>query len=190
MLLVCVKTHISTTNMSIYFYNQYLRIQDFPNVLNVSLSTKNKERKINCKTLIANFRSMLLVFVKRYINNTSIYCCNQCLKLLFWVLRFHWKQNLQPLNNKTALWWWNLLWNQPFAYHLDILKAKNMKMAKLVLIKLLLLCKVLNDVPPQNLCSILAGKANLNRCSNRLELHFVRCPETIKCWVKTFSFLM
>ena len=131
-------------------------------------NAKNKERKINCKTLIANFRSVLLVCVKRYIsiNNASIYCCNQYLKLLFWILRIHWKQNLQPLNNKTALWWWNLLWNQPFAYHLDILKAKNMKMAKLVLIKLLLLCKVLNNVP-QNLWSILAGKANLNRCSNR-----------------------
>ena len=64
--------------------------------------------------------------------------------------------------------------------NLDILKAKNMKMAKLVLIKLLLLCKVLNYVS-QNLCSMLAGKANLNRCSNRLEMHFVRCPGTMKC---------
>ena len=132
------------------------------------LNAKNKEKKINCKTLIANFRFVLLVCEKRYIsaNNASIYCCNQYLKLLFWILCIHWKQNLQPLNNKTALWWW-FLWNQPFVSHLDILMAKNMQMAKLVLIKLLLLCKLLNDIL-QNLCSTLAGKANLTRCSNRL----------------------
>ena len=52
------------------------------------LNAKNKERKINCKTLIANFRSVLLVCAKRYVstNNTSTYCCNQYLKLLFWIL--------------------------------------------------------------------------------------------------------
>ena len=33
--------------------------------------------------------------------------------------------------------------------------------------KVPLLCKILNDLL-QNLCSILADKANLNRCSNHL----------------------
>ena len=42
------------------------------------LNAKSKERKINCKTLIANFRFVLLVYVKRYIsaNNASIAAIN------------------------------------------------------------------------------------------------------------------
>ena len=46
----------------------------------------------------------------------------------------------------------------PSVSYLNILMAKNMKMIKLILIKLLLLYKVLNDVL-QNLCSMLADKA-------------------------------
>ena len=51
------------------------------------LNAKNEEGRINCKTLIANFWSVLLVCVKTHIstNNKSTYCCNQYLKLLFWI---------------------------------------------------------------------------------------------------------